>query len=764
MPMFHRRLAMLALLLCAGGSLPLLRACDLTIRKGDALREQAEARLVERKWIGTSRGRILDRRGTVLAMDRPSYDLEVDYPLISGQWAFAQAAREARRKNINWTQLNSVQREELVQQYLAVHEQRLSDAWAEVSRLTGVAPSEIEAKRAEIVERVSAQALAIWQSQRRATIDSLNRGKELSDDEPASDDAIVSLAEVSKPIREQKSPHVIVRGVSEDAAFLFPHESELKDSPLLPGMRLVDATSREYPNEDVAVSLDRSTFPGPLRSEKNIETVATGVATGIVGWMRGQLYKEDMERRPLRRTDEAGNVTIDRGGYLPGDSIGSAGLEASLESRLRGLRGSVTERLDTGEIIRVERTPGADVKLTLDTRLQARMQALMAPETGLTVVQPWQNNKALEPGTRLNAAAVVLDVETSEVLAVVSTPTFSRQQLRDNPDSVFKNEVDQPLLSRAFGRAYAPGSIVKPLVLAGAVQQGVWDASRTVACNGHFVPDKPDQMRCWIFKQNKTTHNVQFGHDLTADEAIMVSCNIYFFTLGQRLGADGMEKLFGSLGVGNGPEVRHTSLGIGYQFDGSIGRMKQRDTDGDGVGDTQPRITASEAVLMGIGQGPIAWTPLHAADAYATLARGGVRILPRIVSDEKPESEDLRWDPAAVRVAMRGLQRAVSEDRGTGHHVSYNTWDGVPVKEPTFTVPGLTFWGKSGTADSGKKSDDNPDASLDHSWFIVMAGPEGLGRPKVVVALLVEYGGSGGRVAGPLANQILWALRQEGHL
>ncbi|MFN7397113.1 MAG: peptidoglycan D,D-transpeptidase FtsI family protein [bacterium] len=765
MQMFHRRLLLLGAAFCAAAAVPLLRTCDLTIRKGESLREQAEGRLVERRWIGTSRGKILDRDGRVLAIDKPSFNLEVDYPLISGQWAFAQAVRAARRRTPEWTQLSPLERERLVQEGLGPYQQRLAEAWAEVSRLTGVPPSEIEERRSEIVARVSAQALAVWESHRRASIESLSRGRELTEaQEPSTAESTLSLAEVARPIREQRTPHVLVRDLDEEMAFTFPNESELAGSPLLPGMKLVDATRREYPSEEIAVVLDLSNFPGPLRSQKTQEVTARGVATGIIGWMRGQLFKEDFARRPPRSIGDDGKPAIDLGAYRPGDSIGAAGLEWALEPELRGARGSVLERLDTGQSTRVERTPGKDVRLTLDSRLQARVQALMNPLTGLTVVQPWQNNKALDPGTPLNAAAVILDIDTGEILSMVSTPTFTRQQLQDDPASVLGEASGQPLLSRAMGRAYAPGSIVKPLMLAGGVAQGVWEAGRTIDCTGHFHPDRPDMLRCWIYKQNNTTHTAQFGHPLTADEAVMVSCNIYFFTLGQKLGPEGIEKLFASLGVGTDDGIKRPDLGVGYQFPGSVGRMSRRESPADESGDQRPRITAGDAILMGIGQGPIAWTPLQAADAYATLARGGIRLVPKIRTDVPSVRDDLGWDRGSVQMAMRGLQRAVSEERGSGHHITYTGPDGVQAKEPTFNIPGVSIWGKSGTADSGKKSQENPDASLDHSWFVVMAGAEGAARPRVVVALLVEYGGSGGRVAGPLANQILWALRAEGYL
>jgi cell division protein FtsI/penicillin-binding protein 2 len=766
--MFHRRLLLLTGLMVAGAVLPVARTIDLTLRRVDELRDRAEAQLVEQRFIPTTRGKIIDRRGTVLAADQPSYDVEVDYALISGQWAFTQAARAARSVHrARWAELSPVLRERLVQEYLPAQQQRLADAWTELARLTGVSPAELERRRSAIVERVSGQAAAVWEGKRRELAEALARGRALSADDDAQ--SAVPLAQVQRPIKEQQSPHVIIRGLEEDRAFSFP-TTDTTSSPLLPGMRLVDSKRRWYPGDELLVTVDRAHFPGPIRADQPVEVLVSGSSAPLVGWMRDRLFKEDIERRPMRTRDPQGRETLDLGGYAEGDSLGAAGLELSGEQTLRGLRGTVTERLDTGEAQRSAPVHGRDVALTIDARLQARVAALMQPQTGLTVVQRWQNNKAQPEGTQLHAAAAVLEISSGQVLALVSTPGFTREQAQSDPQSLMDEAAGQPLLNRAIARAYAPGSIVKPLVYCAAVTSGVWRAGQGVACNGHFDPARADRLRCWIFKQGSTTHAAQFGRELFADEAIMVSCNIYFYTLGQRLGPNGLTNLFTSLGVDapsdqapasadpNAPTQRWR-LGVGPQFDGSVGRMRATQPD-----QPAPSITPAEAVLMGIGQGPLAWTPLHAADAYATLARSGVRLIPTVRQDQPAQRIDLRWDPAAVTIAMRGLAMAVNDPRGTGHHLSYNTGDGIPVKEPTFNIPGVNIWGKSGTADSGKTSEDNPEASLDHSWFVVLVGPAGSPAPTHAVALIVEYGGSGGRVAGPLVNQLLWALRAEGYL
>ncbi|MGH7132689.1 MAG: penicillin-binding transpeptidase domain-containing protein, partial [Phycisphaerales bacterium] len=258
---------------------------------------------------------------------------------------------------------------------------------------------------------------------------------------------------------------------------------------------------------------------------------------------------------------------------------------------------------------------------------------------------------------------------------------------------------------------------------------------------------------------------------LEATEALMRSCNIFFFTLGQKLGPERITEWFGRFGVGDGAGIKHPDLGVGPQFEGRAEPMATK-KDGEWV---RRGVTPSESIMMGIGQGPIAWTPLHAADAYATIARRGVRILPRMRIDDPAAGEDLRLNQRAVTLGLRGLERSVGEEGGTGYHIVVDDDDGVKRNEKVFNVPGVHVWGKSGTADSGHRVIDpvtgrdlvdehGNKITLDHAWFVVLAGDRQDDRPKYAVALVVENGGSGGKVSGPICNQVLRALVEEGYL
>lgn len=824
--LFHRRLVLLSLLALAGIVPVTLRLGYLTLYRGGELRKQAESRLTMQRWEPTIRGKILDRKGRVLATDRPSFDIAVEYPVITGQWAYEQGGTSARKAaGARWRQMSPVQREQLVSQWAAQYKQQLDAGWKQFAKMAGISDEELDERRSAVIAEVSRQATNVREAMRESIEAEINKGFELTEDLAYTE---VPTASIETEIREERSWHVLVHDVSDEVAFQFPLMTSTKaptpDAQTnaqaatprfwMPGLHLIDGSGREYPNETMQVLVDRRSFPGPLKSNEPLLFTVRGVMTQVVGWMRSRPLDQDYWWQEQVRDGADGGArrtaddqelhtwasdrskvardTADAGAYLAGESVGATGIEWALEQVLRGRRGSVTEKMDTGEVERTERVAGLDARLTIDAQLQSRIMALMSPGAGLAVVQPWQKNKAQPEGTTLNGAAVVIEVDTGDILAMVSTPTYSREQVRSSPDSIFKDLENQPSLSRAFARPYAPGSIVKPLMYNAAVASGVVDAYKMFDCTGHLFPDQLNVFRCWIYKQPPhITHTQQLGGPLDVTSAIMASCNIYFFNIGRLLGPERIGQWYEKFGVGQ--RAKQPRLGLGAQYSGSPGRLAKQaqpevedlsEQDREEMGAPEPvrrtgvtpgkgGLSLSESILMGIGQGPIAWTPLHAADAYATLARGGVRIVPRIMADEAPVVENLGLDPRAVELSLEGLRRAVSEDRGTGHHITLEGTGGASVKENIFNAPGVTVWGKSGTADSGFRARDSEGrpitddkgrpVSVDHAWFVVLVGNAG-GRPKYAVSLLVERGGSGGRVSGPLCNQIIHALIEEGYL
>ncbi len=776
--MFHRRLLLLGALLAFGLVALAWQLSRWTLTHGGELKEKAESYLVSRQWLPIGRGRILDRDGVVLAEDRPSFNVSVDYNVITGEWAFSQSYWRARRLNRErWATLTRVERRDLAEQYMPDFEGRLNRMWNELARLGGISRDELDERRDAVKKRVQ----AITGAYRKNLL-----SKKETEAGPSGLDSSGLRDELDRPVAEELMPHILLRDIDDQTAFTIIRSTQdaaaeaddigrtgvsggVEPTPVLPGVSVSYAGTRDYPNSSRIVTLDRSTFPGPLRSDAPVQVEVEGVATHIVGWMRGRIFAEDnmlATGEPMPRTLEDGSPN--GAYYLETESIGSAGMERAAERELRGVRGVRTTKLDTREQFERAPVPGGDVRLTIDTQLQATIQALLSPMTGLAVVQPWHSSRQDDEelprgvptiGERLAGAVVVIEVDTGEVLAMVSSPTFTREELKETPDAVFHDRVMTPAVNRAISQPYAPGSIVKPLVLCGAVTDGKYNITERIACTGHYLPNEPNILRCWTEKQFGTNHSVLFQHDVDGSDAIMGSCNIFFYEMGKRLGLMGISGWYEKFGVG--PHAARWELGLGYEYEGAL-------PDGAKSG-------PSDAYLLGIGQGQIAWTPMHAADAYATLARAGIKIRPRLLKDSPTITSDLRLNPAGVEQALTGLRRAATEDQNsTAHHITIPTLRG-PVREVIFNVlqePGLHVWAKSGTADASAivAKDENGRNRVmrdgDHAWCVLLCGDESSGspRPKYAVAVVADYGGSGGRVSGPIANQVVRALLNAGYL
>lgn len=736
--MFLRRVVLLAVATVAVVVVLFAQAWRLTVVRGEDFLEIAERRTVSERWTPTIRGKIVDRKGRVLAFDAPAFDLMVDYDLVTGDRAEATAARKARREHSSdWPKMGPSEREALVAEYRVAIDAEHERMWDALAETLGVPRREIDDRRFAIEEHVEHLARSIWRRREEARARDMSRQREISTE-------ISQGPDLRTPIAEQRSAHALASGIDEDTAFRVRRVVEMYD-----GLTLESSGARAYPMESVVVDIDAERLPPPLRGDPATpKSVAVeGLATHIVGWMRN-VYREDIEARP--RVDPKTGV-VDRGHYQNGDRAGSTGIEATCERVLRGERGSIIRHRDTGVEEITPPTPGADVRLTIDAMVQARIHAAMVPELGIAKVQRWHESKqGLPPlglGTAMNGAAVVIDIDTAEIIAMVSTPSFDRGALETDSKWIFGDPIDVPWINRAVGRPYEPGSPIKPLILAAACTAGVHSVSHAITCNGHLLPDKPEQFRCWYYKQFGQTHG-----PLQAVEAIAYSCNIYFYTLGRALGPKHLPDWLMRFGVG-----RPLDLGVGAEFAG-VPAMR---ADGSS-------ISIGEAILVGIGQGPVAWTPVHAADVYATLARGGMRLAPHILKDAPPKPDDLHLDPGALEAIFEGLKNA-TEEGGTANRIHYPMPDGTTVVEDIIAVPGVSAIAKTGTATASpivvKNEAGEPEVvrTGDHAWMLALVGKEGK-APRYAIAVILEYAGSGGRAAGPIMNQVVWALKDEGYL
>ena len=761
------------------------RLIELTVIEGAALRSRAEEVIRREALLPTWRGSILDRTGTILAEDRASWSLAIPFPVLSGTWAHEQAVRQsiAELGAERWGTMGPEEQAEAILQRISAWNRLVDEL---LDGLAAQIPMDrlILEERVQSVRQSVSRMVAHVHERQQADFEAerLRRGFEDGD------------GFRRRPIAEQLQSHVIATGLDDNTAFTLRRYAQAlgikaarrlgrQNSEAVPLAELIDGQRRNRPGASAVVSIDRSGFPRPLRSEQPAQLLLAGVADHITGRTREQVLDQDLRRRPFHDPDT--HAILDLGGYRPGaDMIGARGVEASFEDQLRGTRGFERRNLETGSVELQEHVPGTDLELTLDIGLQAEVQGLLDPRLGLTQVQQFHvgwNEGVPKPtrlplGTPLDGAAVVVDIQTGELLAMVSSPTFTEGSAMD----LGARTTHSPFVHRAVEAAYPPGSIVKPLVYASAVSAGVIAPDERIECTGHLLPENPNALRCWIYKMYGATHANDHG-GLTGAEAISNSCNIFFYEVGRRMGLQRMADWYRRWGLDAPLDVgllhaREVRSGSDSDPRWSIRTFGESAAQVPDAGSVPAGGQTGESIMLGIGQGRLTWTPVQAANAYATLARRGVLRDATLIRDPALRGErrsgSLELDPAACSRALDGLRAAVEDENGTAHSIRYPAG-----RDRVFDIPGVVVWGKTGTATAparrvdvdgdGFFSSDPPDervSGLDHAWFVGLAGNERDEMPRYAIAVLVEYGGSGGRVAGPIAAEVIRALVRHGYL
>jgi len=488
--------------------------------------------------------------------------------------------------------------------------------------------------------------------------------------------------------------------------------------PLTLNFRLTD--------EEIAnFAIQRPRFPGVDFQPRLVRHYPNGEAVAhAVGYV-GALSKNDLQR--LEQSEYAGTA-----------HTGKTGVENSYESDLHGDVGYnnvVTNAL--GRQVPVDScdaldalpnnespAPGDDVYLSLDLDLQ-----LLA-------------TKALQ-GHR--GAIVAIDPQSGEILALVSAPAFDPNMfavgMTTAEYSGLLNDLAQPLFNRAVRGAYPPGSTIKPMLSIAALDIGATNLTRATMCIGYFMlPNTTHRYRDW------KSHGKM---DLLG--AISQSCDVYFYELSIDVGIDNIHKYLDMFGLGH-----RSGVDISGEHNGLVpSREWKRNTFSE---PTDKRWYNGETVIASIGQGYMLATPLQLANAAAALAMRGIRYEPHLVAATEDPITGARELVSPKRLpdvdiqnefyweSMVGAMNAVMQGvRGTARAVG----TGAPYQ----------MSGKSGTAqvfsvaqDEEYNEDEIDERLRDHALFISFAPFD---DPVIAVAVVVENGGSGSRVAGPIARALM---------
>ncbi len=431
-----------------------------------------------------------------------------------------------------------------------------------------------------------------------------------------------------------------------------------------------------------------------------------GIASHILGWT-DVIYAEDADYYRER-------------GYNLTEIVGKTGVEAAFEEYLRGKNGKKSIIMSEdgeeilGENITEESKPGYTVRLTIDAEMQkVAEQALQEVITEQS--RKGRNTYDQYDGEDANAGAVVvLDPRDCSVRVSASYPTYNLNTYDDDKAELVKDEENAPLLNRATGGIYEPGSTYKIVTAAAALHYGVTTPTRVIYDKGEFEDYPTYKPHCWVLDRYGYTHGYQ-----TLLEAIQNSCNYYFFRVGKELGVDKTNEYAKSLGLGvkTGIEIGESSgIIVSPAYKESIGLAWN-------PGDT---------LQTAIGQQHL-FTPLQLASFISTMLSGGTRYethlfdsaidysTGEVIAEYQPKIlSEVEIPEETTRLIKEAMRKVVDDGTASATFLNYK----YPVG------------GKTGTAEVAGGSDN-----------VIFVGFAPYDEPEIVVSVVLEHGYKSGNAA-----------------
>lgn len=432
---------------------------------------------------------------------------------------------------------------------------------------------------------------------------------------------------------------------------------------------------------------------------------------------------------PVSERDLEGVETPDPLLTIPKFQIGKIGVERWLEDDLRGSAG--TRRIEVNAVGRVMRElernegkKGADIRLTIDADVQNFIQARLGDEA---------------------AAAVVMDVDNGDVIAIASSPSFDpnlfvRGISHTDYNALVEND-HRPLANKAVQGLYPPGSTFKMVTALAALKAGVITVDTTVRCPG-YLEFGGRRFHCW----NRGGHG-----NVNLEKSLEQSCDVFYYDIAQRVGIDAIAEMGRELGLGIRHDIPMSAIAEGI-MPNKDWKMAQHKQDWR-IGDT---INAS------IGQGYVLTSPLQLAVMTARLASGRA-VAPRLVRSingrevEAPPAPELDISPTALRKIRAGMFAVLNGDRGT-------------AKSSRIVEETMVWAGKTGTSQVRNISaaerargvianEQLPWNRRDHALFVGFAPYD---KPRYAVSVVVEHGGGGSAVAAPIARDAILRAMSDG--
>lgn len=462
---------------------------------------------------------------------------------------------------------------------------------------------------------------------------------------------------------------------------------------------------------------NRVRLPGiVIQLEPKREYLCNGTAAHLIGYL-SEITETELKSEHYE-------------GYAIGEDVGKFGVESGFEKYLHGKRGGRQVEVDAigrrrrllDEVLPI---PGRSLWLTVDIELQRIAESCLEGKVG---------------------SIVAIDPNSGAVLVMANSPVFDQEKfirgLKKDEWQALSKDPRHPLLNRAIGAAYPPGSTYKAIVALAGLKEGVITPETTFSCPGYYqYGDR--KYRCWR----------DHGHgSVDLERAIIQSCDVYFYQTGMRLGVDRIAQYANYFGLGE-------KAGIGLQGE-SPGLIPTSWWKKQALRSSWQK---GETLSIAIGQGYDLATPMQMTLAFAAIANGGKLWQPHVVGriegntskdDDEIKAKIKRKIPIDARyfqLVQRGLTGVVEDGRGTAH----------AIKDKSVTMAG-----KTGTAQVVHLA-ENANRKLlekvaklkdrDHAWFVGYAPAN---DAQIVVGALVEHGGHGSSAAAPLVQKVILAYLQ----
>ena len=666
---------------------------NLQIVKGDEYRAASTVKIANTVTVEAARGELLDRYGRSLVSNRATYEITLNSSLMGA---------EAER-NANLMELITICRENDLE-------------WTDTLPISKDAPFTYTDENALVYTNSEGKVKFSYLG---ALLDALPLGTDILSDRWRSADltAAASVADLGEGLTAEE----VIDGLRQ--YFLIDESLSDADARALIGvlyelnLRSQNVKQTEYifaqdVSIDVISAIKERSLTGVNISATTVRQYNTTSAAHLLGRV-GAIQDWDAYKDK---------------GYNMNDSVGINGMEAAFEDYLRGTSGTLIQEMSTsGKVVSeswmvddetgetMEPEPGNHVMTTLDLRLQEKVEEVLA------------NTIENLADTKEKGAVVVQSVNDGGILAMASYPTYDLSTVYSSTEA-YKAVADDPrnpFVNRATSEIYYPGSTFKPLVAIAALEEGLVTPTEKIQDTGALqLPEEEHypygdyHPQCWIYRQYRGTH----GWENMAD-ALRDSCNIYFYTLGHRLGIEKIDEYAAMFGLGQktGLELSEEE---GYVAGPDTSAMLGQEWYGGNL------------LSAAIGQDNTKITMLQLSNYIATLVNGGNRyethLLKTVKSNDFSETvyeyeaqpvETLNLDPTYVEAVKQGMWEVANDEESTVDQYLSNLVVEVGAK----------------TGSAQVSADENANAV-----FVLFAPYD---DPEIVISMVVEGGASGANLA-----------------